>query len=181
MWKVMPEKAREHVVSTKKWSTTDIRITLWTDVWPVLLAEPFAPVGWGNPLVKMVRGEEMYYGDCANVLLFDWMQMSIVGPLLLIAVIVLAIKQGLDNARRMVTMKSTLAFINLVGLGVVCGRFTHAMVDTFWIGRGVTLTTWAAVGMLIFVKLYLDQTSRQKTVRGAVRAGAAPVKTAAVR
>ena len=77
-------------------------------------------------------------------------------------------------------MKTTLAFINLVGLGVVCGRFTHAMVDTFWIGRGVTLTTWAAIGMLIFVKLYLDQTSKQKTIKGNVRSGTAPIKTAAM-
>ena len=167
MWKIMPDKAREHVVSTKKWSTTEIRLTMWSDILPVLQAEPFSAVGWGNPLIKTIKGEEMYYGDCANVLLYDWMQMSLVGPIILLLVIFFAVKQGLDNARRMPT-KTILAFINLVALGVVCGRFTHAMVDTFWIGRGVTLTTWAAVGMLVFVKLYLDQTAQQTAIAGAV-------------
>ncbi len=169
MWKVMPDKAREHVVSTKKFSTTEIRMTLWTDVWPVLLAEPFGAVGWGNPLVKNNGGgEDKYYGDCANVLLYDWMQMSLIGPLVLISVIVLAVKQGLNNANK-VPLNSLLGFINLVALGVVCGRFTHAMVDTFWIGRGVTLTTWAAIGMLIFVKLYIEQTVKKPSKRGSLR------------
>ncbi|HEY9732131.1 MAG TPA: O-antigen ligase family protein [Drouetiella sp.] len=160
MWKVMPDKAREHVVSTKKWSTTEIRLTMWSDILPVLQAEPFSAVGWGNPLIKVIHGEEMYYGDCANVLLYDWMQLSLVGPFVLIMVIFFGVKQGLDNARRM-PVNTVLAFVNLVALGVVCGRFTHAMVDTFWIGRGVTLTTWAAIGMLVFVKLYLDQTQQK--------------------
>lgn len=163
MWKVMPDKAREHVVSTKKWSTTEIRLTMWSDILPVLQEEPFSAVGWGNAMLKVIHGQEMYYGDCANVLLYDWMQMSIFGPIALIAIIFFAVKEGLDNARRIPT-RTLLAFLNLVALGIVCGRFTHAMVDTFWIGRGVTLTTWAAIGMLIFVKLYIDQTSSRKTV-----------------
>lgn len=180
MWKLMPDKAREHVVSTKKWSTTEIRLTMWSDIFPVLKDEPFSAVGWGNPLIKLIHGEQMYYGDCANVLLYDWMQMSIVGPLLLISVIVLAIKQGLDNARR-IPVHTVLQFINLVALGTVCGRFWHAMVDTFWIGRGVTLTTWAAIGMLIFVKLYLDQTQKSTGQVGVGRAKPALPQKAAVR
>jgi hypothetical protein len=155
LWNVMPKEAIEHVVSNKKFSTNEIRMSLWTDVLPVLVAEPFTAVGWGNILMKGDR----YYGDCANVLLFDWFQLTIFGPIALIGVIFFAVKLPLDNARRM-PKTSLLAFINLVALGVICGRFTHAMVDTFWIGRGVTLVTFAAVGMAVFVKLYLDQTSR---------------------
>lgn len=157
LWNVMPKEAIEHVVSNKKFSTNEIRMSLWTDVLPALMAEPFTAVGWGNVLVKGDR----YYGDCANVLLYDWFQLTIVGPIALLAVIFFAVKLPLDNARRM-PKTSLLAFINLVALGIICGRFTHAMVDTFWIGRGVTLVTWAAIGMTIFVKLYLDQTALKK-------------------
>lgn len=152
LWKALPQEAMEHVVSTKKFSTNEIRMSLWTDVVPELIKDPWSPVGWGNPLIK----NDKQYGDCANVLLFDWMQMSLLGPVLLLTIIFFAIKLPLDNARRMPT-KGLLPFINLVALGVIAGRFTHGMLDTFWIGRGVTLVTWASIGIAIFVKLYLDQ------------------------
>jgi uncharacterized membrane protein len=157
LWKIMPQEAIEHVVSTKKFSTNEIRMSLWTDVLPVLTKDPFTAVGWGNFLVKNDR----FFGDCACVLLYDWFQLTILGPIALLTVIFFAIKQGLDNARR-TPKTSVLAFINLCALGIICGRFTHGMVDTFWIGRGVTLVTWAAIGMTIFVKLYLDQLALRK-------------------
>lgn len=161
----MPDKAREHVVSTKKFSTTEIRMSLWTDVWPLLIAEPMTMVGWGNPLVKNVGGgEDKWFGDCANVLLNDWFQMTLLGPICLLGVIFTAIKQGLDNAKRL-PLYSVLGFINLVALGSVAGRFTHAQLDTFWIGRGVTLVTWAAIGMMIWIKLYLMQLDQAKLSR----------------
>ncbi len=159
LWKIMPQESIDHVVSTKKFSTNEIRLTLWTDVVPVLIEKPFSAVGWGNILVK----EDRYYGDCANVLLYDWFQMTIFGPIALLGVIFFAVKLPFDNARRM-PKTSLLAFINLVALGVICGRFFHGMVDTFWIGRGVTLVTWAAIGMSIFVKLYLDQLDSKKSI-----------------
>ncbi|CAN5674135.1 hypothetical protein BH10CYA1_BH10CYA1_55100 [soil metagenome] len=152
LWNFLPKEAIEHVVSTKKFSTNEIRMSLWTDVLPVLIKEPFTAVGWGNMLVKNDR----FFGDCACVLLYDWFQLTIVGALALVTIIILAIKLPLDNARR-IPKNSPMAFVNLVALGIICGRFTHSMVDTFWIGRGVTLTAWAAIGMAIFIKLYLDQ------------------------
>lgn len=178
MWKVMPDKAREHVVSTKKFSTTEIRMSLWTDVWPLLLAEPMSMVGWGNPLVKSVNGgEDKWFGDCANVLLNDWFQMSLAGPICLLGVIITALKQGLDNAKKL-PLYSVLGFINLVALGAVSGRFTHAMLDTFWIGRGVTLVTWAAIGMMIWIKLYLKQAEQKKPRKGSRNARPALASTA---
>ncbi|HEY9679232.1 MAG TPA: hypothetical protein V6C76_14580 [Drouetiella sp.] len=156
MWKFMPHEAREHVVSTKKFSTNEIRMTLWTDILPVLTKEPFIAVGWGQLLLKDGR----YFGDGACVLLLDWFQMTILGPILLLISIFFAVKLPLDNAKR-IPKNTALAFINLVALGVICGRFFHAMVDSFWIGRGVTLCTWAAIGMALFVKLYLDQKQKR--------------------
>lgn len=170
LWKVMPQEAIEHVVSTKKYSTNEIRMSLWTDVLPVLVKEPFTATGWGNMLTK----EDRFYGDCACVLLYDWFQLTIVGALVLISVMVLAIKLPLDNAKR-IQPHSLLAFVNLCALGIVCGRFTHAMVDSFWIGRGVTLTCWAAIGMAIWVKMYLDQMDarkRSEAIAGAPQARA---------
>lgn len=158
LWKLLPEKAIEHVMTTKRHSANEVRIAIWSDIGPYLLNHPMTAVGWGNALVI---GERFHY-DCANVLLFEWMQLSLAGPIALLSVILFGVKLGFDNAKRL-AVNTLLSFINLVGLGIVCGRFTHAMLDTFWIGRGVTLTTWAGVGMLVFVKLYLDQISLRST------------------
>ncbi len=169
----LPKETIEKALSNDKYSSSQIRVTLWTDIYPLLIKEPFRAVGWGNPRIEGAY----YYGDVANVLLFDWMQMGILGAVALTVVIIFAIKLPLDNAVRMPT-DSLLAFINLCALGIICVRFTHGMLDTFWIGRGVNLITWMAIGVTVFVKLLLDQTGAKPGAHTVRRQKAAVVSHA---
>lgn len=149
---IMPKKAMEHVVSTKKFSSNDDRIRTWSEVLPMLEKDPMKAVGWGQ-----WRAEHgIVFSDCANATLFDWMQMGILGGLTHLAMIFFSVKLAMDNARRM-PLNTLLSFINLVALGLICARFAHGQVDTFWVGRGVNLTTFMAVGIAVFVRLLLDQ------------------------
>jgi hypothetical protein len=111
----------------------------------------------------MIRGNEAF-ADVANVFLFDWMQMSILGGIATLSLIIFSIKQCLDNARRM-PIHTYLSFVNLVALGIICVRFTHGMLDTFWIGRGCNLATFMAIGISVWVKLMLDQEHRVRLTR----------------
>lgn len=148
----LPKETVDKAFSTKKFSSNEIRVALWTDIYPLLIKEPLRAVGWGNPRIEGAY----YYGDVANVVLYDWMQMGILGAIVLVVLIFSAILLPIQNAWRM-PANSLLSFVNLVALGIICVRFTHGMLDTFWIGRGINLITWMAIGITIWVKLLLDQ------------------------
>jgi hypothetical protein len=172
----MPKEVVEKAVSTKKFNSNELRLSLWSDVLPRLEKKPFRACGWGNPLVE---GDKFYY-DMANVLLYDWMQMSIFGPIALLSVIFFAIKLGLDNARRMPITTTYLSFVNLIALGIICTRFMHGMLDTFWIGRGCTLCTFMGIGMMVYVKLLLDQQQQARRLsKHAAGSASTPQKIAA--
>lgn len=166
--KILPEKAVEHVVSTSTHSANAVRIELWSDMLSIVCKNPFIASGWGNPYIDPQRG--WYFYDLANVLLFDWMQMSVFGAIALLTMMFFTVKIGIDNARR-IPRVSLLGFVNLAALGMLTARFTHAFLDTFWIGRGVTLQTWIAAGIMLYVKLLLDQQNKQTAASPAVRPG----------
>jgi hypothetical protein len=172
---VMPKEVVEKAMSTKKFNSNEIRMRLWSEIYPLLIKKPLRAVGWGNALVI---GDQVYM-DVANVVLFDWMQMSIFGALALISVIVSAIHLTLNNARRM-PKNTYLAFVNLIALGIICTRFMHGMLDTFWIGRGCNLATWMAIGLAVYVKLLLDQKDQMRRINNhAVSKTRVPQKIAA--
>jgi len=160
----MPKEVIENATSTKK-NSNQVRLLVWTELYPILSRKPFSPVGWGNGLFV---GSILYH-DVANVLLYDWMQMSILGPLALLSIIFFAIKLTLDNASRMPT-NTYLSFVNLIALGIICTRFTHGMLDTFWIGRGCNLCTFMGIGLAVYVKLLLDQQQQIRRLSNQMRA-----------
>ncbi|HEY9712670.1 MAG TPA: O-antigen ligase family protein, partial [Chroococcales cyanobacterium] len=172
--KMMPKEAIEHAVSTQKFSSNQLRVALWSEVYPMLAEDPWVAVGWGQPRQYGTQ----FYGDVANVFLFDWMQMGILGGIALLVMIGCAVWLPLENAWRMPT-NTLLSFINLVALGVIVARFTHGMLDTFWIGRGCNLTTWMAIGMTVFVRLLLDQNEQRRMIgssrSASVKTGRQPV------
>jgi len=153
VYKLLPEKAVEHVVSTKLHSANQIRIEIWTDMAQNFMANPFIACGWGNPYVD---SKGYFYYDLCCVLLFDWMQMSFIGAIALLFMIASSVVLAITTARR-VNIHSVEGFVSLAASGIVAGKFAHGMIDTFWIARGANLHTWIAVGLCLFVKLLVDQ------------------------
>ena len=134
------------------------------------MENPFMASGWGNPFVDK-RG--WYYYDLACVLLFDWMQMSIIGAIALVGMVITSVGMALKAARR-AAPHSVEGFVGLASLGIITGKFAHGMLDTFWIARGSNLHTWAAVGMALFLTLWLEQNQRSVS-----KAKARPVRATA--
>jgi len=163
----MPKEVVENSDLDKE-NSNEARLLVWGELYPFLSRKPFSPVGWGNGIIK----GNMVYHDIANAFLYDWMQMSILGGLALLSIIFFAIKLALDNASRMPT-NTYLSFVNLIALGIICTRFTHGMLDTFWIGRGCNLCTFMGVGMAVYVKLLLDQ---QQQIRRLSKHAAGPAR-----
>ena len=172
LFKVMPEKALEHVVTTQRHSANAVRLELWTDMWHNFMEDPFHACGWGNPFIDK-RG--WFYYDLACVLLFDWMQMSIVGAIALIFMMIFSMRMVLITARR-ASPHSIEGFVGLAAVGIVGGKFAHGLLDTFWIARGANLHTWIGVGLGLFLKLWLDQNQSSKR-----RVEKIPTKTGALR
>jgi len=98
----------------------------------------------------------MIFLDVANIIAYDWMQMGLMGVFALIAMVGLGIHLGIDNMKR-IPNNSLAAFVNLAGLAIFASRFCHGLLDMFWIGRGVTLATFMGLGMIVWVRLWLDQ------------------------
>jgi hypothetical protein len=158
LYKLLPEKAIQHVMTTEKNSANGIRIMVWTALWPKLLADPFAMRGWGN---TFYTPDGWHFKDGASVLFADWIALGVAGPILIIAIIVTSIWLPLQNARR-VKPNTALAFLNYAAMGLLIVRWSSAILDTFWIGRGVTLFTWMGIGTTVFIKLILDQQDKDR-------------------
>jgi hypothetical protein len=171
IYKCLPEKAIEHVVDTKRHSANAVRLDMWTEMGRHFMKQPFSAVGWGNVYVS----ETGYaYYDLACVLLFDWMQMGIFGAVALMIMIACSAALGLWTGRR-INPYTAEGFVILAATGLVAGKFTHGMVDTFWIARGANLHTWTAIGTCLFVRLWLEQNGN----RAGARSARVPVKARA--
>jgi hypothetical protein len=171
-YKLLPEKAAEHVTGVEEHSANYERIVMWTDAWDRFVQNPFSMTGWGNGFYD---DNGNYNYDMISLFFFDLMQMSIVGAVALLVMIALSIKVGIDNAQVIRNNNSPIAFINAAALAIVAAKFAHGMVDCFWVARGHTFHVWIGVGMMFFVKLWLDQQgqSRSQPVRRTRKAAVA--------
>lgn len=175
LYYLMPKSAIEHVVSMQAHGANAVRLQLWGDMWAHFQREPFSACGWGNPYIDPVTG--WWYYDLACILLFDWMQMGMIGAIALLVMMFFSLKLGFDNAKE-VDPHTMVGFVNTTGLGIAAGKFAHGMLDTFWIGRGHMFHVWTSIGVCLFVHLYLQQQSYQKmrasrASKARVRVGAA--------
>lgn len=161
LYKLLPEKAIQHVMTTEKNSANGIRLMVWTALWPKLLADPFAMRGWGN---TFYTPDGWHFKDGASVFFADWIALGVLGPIIILAIIVTSVWLPLQNARR-VKPNTALAFLNYAAMGLIIVRWSSAILDTFWIGRGVTLFMWMGIGTTVFIKLILDQQDQDRAQR----------------
>jgi hypothetical protein len=165
VYKLLPEKAAEHVTTLEEHSANYVRVMLWTESWNRFLANPFFFTGWGNGF-RDAHGN--FYYDMVCVFFYDLMQMTMLGAVTLLVMIFFSIKIGFDNAK-LLRVNSVEAFVNAAALGIVSGKFAHAMVDTFWIARGHTFHIWPCIGMTLFIKMWLEQKRSSLTMTRANR------------
>jgi O-antigen ligase len=149
----LPKDTIESAVTTRRFSSNETRQAVWKAVSRKLTAEPFTCVGWGNYLPLAAQ---MGTGDCASIFYYDWGQMSLVGLVAQMAMIGTCLYLPVSNLLKY-RQPGILTAMNLCALGIICDRFFQSYLDSFWIGRGPTLSVYAAVGMALYSKLWLQQ------------------------
>jgi O-antigen ligase len=157
---VLPQETVKSATSSARYSSVAIRENTWKYMSEKLSNDPLMCVGWGNQIVPTrTQINRQIVADAASIFYYDWAQMSLVGLVAQIAMFCASLYLPFSSARRC-PPASALASINLAALGIMAARFEHSYLDSFWIGRGPTLAAWAAVGMAIFVRLWLDQSGQ---------------------
>jgi len=166
----LPKETIDHALSTEKHSGNAIRQETWALISEKLRNDPLMCVGWGNRVfsyldVSAPGGFATSHGiiapDCANIFFYDWAQMSVLGVVAQIAMFTSCLVLPFSNARRCLP-GSPLSAINLAALGIMATRVEQAYLDSFWVGRGPTLAMFVAVGMALFVRLWLNQSEEMR-------------------
>lgn len=162
---VLPKEAIDHVVTKQKFSSNAVREITWGLISKKLQDDPTMCVGWGNRIFAYLDEhqdsgfasvEGSVVPDCASIFYYDWGQMSIVGVCAQFAMFIAALILALINALQ-VRKYTMISAINLAAAGILVTRIVQSYLDSFWVGRGPTLITWAAVGMIVFVRLWTIQ------------------------
>lgn len=166
----LPKEAIESAITTRRFSSNWERQMVWSFLAEKLMHDPFVCVGWGNSI--LIYGT-WHVPDAASIFFYDWMQMGLDGVVAQIIMVGLAIWLPLYNARFLPRVSGLMA-INNAAMAIVASRFLGAYLDSFWVGRGVSLATFAALGAIVYVRLCLNQiTARNVQQQAAVSCGEA--------
>lgn len=150
VYTLLPTKTVSILTSRDRYSSAWIREVSWQYLWQCVTKDPLICVGWGNAIPTI---SETNLSDGASIFFLDWIQMGITGLMAQFAMVAACIYTPLRNAFKM-PPRSVTSAINLAAMGIMTCRFFNAYLDSFWIGRGFTLTTFACAGVVVFVTLW---------------------------
>lgn len=170
VWSLLPHKLTENLTATDRFSSAWIRQVSWQYLWEVVSRNPLICVGWGNAIPTI---EETNLADGASIFFLDWIQMGFWGLLAQLAMVGSAILTPVFNSFKIPRFSIT-STINLALMGILLARFFNGYLDSFWVGRGAPLTTFAALGGVVFISLWAKRLRSLKTAKRKSRAKPQP-------
>ncbi len=142
----------DRLMGNNKYSTVDDRLKETSIQFRYIELHPLQPLGLGVPLITETK---QVFNDYTYVLVQDYLQLGFFGALALLISGGMGIQMALKNASR-VPINSSAATINLAAFGIFVLYCIHANLDAFWSQLGDHSVPFVALGMIIFIKLWLD-------------------------
>lgn len=152
--KIAPEETQKSTLDSSQRTSAHYRIWATEVEMKHIMNHPLEPIGVGNLLVTKDETEPLldYWW---NIIIGDYIQLGPQGAIALLAMIASSLWLCIQNAGRL-KVNSAAGAINTCCSGIILLYWIHSMLDSFWYNSFEHSVPFAAIGMVLFVKMWLD-------------------------